>query len=66
MTDAIIIFKVKCIQRLGYVDLLNIISINVYQSVFPEKKLFENIRKKAGFGVITLQYLAFQAMLKFR
>ena len=33
--------------------------MNFYQSVFPETKFFKNIRKKAGFRVVTLQYLPF-------
>ena len=34
--------------------------MNSYQSV-SLKKIFENILKKSGFGVITLQYLPFLA-----
>ena len=34
--------------------------MNFYQSVFLEKNILENIRKKkSGLGVITLEYLPF-------
>ena len=33
--------------------------MNFYQSVFLEKNFLENIRKKVGFGGITLYYLPF-------
>ena len=33
--------------------------MNFYLSVFLEENFLENIRKKVGFGVITLKYLPF-------